>query len=385
MDIRTLLVCHLALLALNASVLLVIRLAQRDLPGTGWLAGSCAAVMVGTGLGAARGEVPDAWSIVAGNACIMLGYLLLHRAVTEFLGLGRRHLAAGLAISAGLLAGVGYLTYVREDTQLRIVVVSAAFAAQVGLTASLLLRSDGQDGTRAAERFLGAVLAALAALNALRGALTLAYGAPEDFLRGDALQTTSALAFILVGTAAVFGFIWMVGARIHTALHREANLDPLTGLLNRRGFLHVASARIRALGQEQGCVLILFADLDGLKRINDTAGHDAGDRAIAEAADVMREVLRASDSIARLGGDEFCALIPVNDPGDSAIILRRLEERVEAHNARPGRDFSIGISAAALPVDPAEGRSLEELLREADRGMYAAKHARRRDAADAAD
>jgi diguanylate cyclase (GGDEF)-like protein len=313
---------------------------------------------------------------------MMGGYLLLHRAVVRYLGLRWRGRSSEPAILAGFVVIIALLTYPWPDTRLRIVAVSLAFAAQVVRSALLLFRSASEGATRAAERQMAGVLLALGAFNALRAVFALSSHAPADLMRADALQAASFLAFILLSSAVAFGFISMAGTRVQVALRREANLDALTGLLNRRGFLGVAPARLQAARRERRDVLLLFADVDDLKRVNDTAGHDAGDRAICEAADVLRDVLRASDSIARLGGDEFCALVPVRDEQDSAVILARLEERIRAYNERAGREYALGISAAIVPVHPSEGRSLEELLRDVDRGMYAKKKARQRAATE---
>jgi diguanylate cyclase (GGDEF)-like protein len=377
MDIRTLLVCSLALLVLQTGVLLLTYVSQRGLPGTGWLAGAFGSVALGAGLGALRGYAPDLLSIVLGNTVILLGCVLLHQAVARLLDLGWRSVRVSVLLGAGMVAGTVYFTEFAPDTRARIVWVSLLYAVPLALSASLLLRSDHDGGTRTAERFLGVVLSLLAVLNVVRAGATAWEPGPSSFLQGGWIQASSVLAFLLFSTVITFGFLWITSARLYVALHREAHLDPLTGLLNRRGFLSVAPTRLRAAEREGDRVLLLFADLDGLKEVNDTVGHDAGDRAIAEAAEVLRHVLRASDSVARLGGDEFCALIPVRDPSDGDVILRRLENRVRRHNARPAREYSLGISAATVPIDPTSSRPLEELLREVDQRMYATKRARR--------
>lgn len=381
MDIRTLLVCFFSLQALYTVILLLHRSSGRSFAGSGWLAGSFAAIAAGIGLGAARGQVSGFWSIVAGDALVMGGYLLLHRSVVRYLGLRWRGRISEPAILAGTLALGSLLTYVWPHAELRTAAMSFAFAVQVTRTARLLLRSEGEGATRISERFMGTVLLVLGLFNALRAGLTLPIGTPSDFLRADALQAASLLGLILLSSTVAFGFVWMAGTRLQVALRREANLDALTGLLNRRGFLRSAPARLRDAQREQRDVLLLFADVDELKRINDTAGHDAGDRAICEAADVLREALRATDSIARLGGDEFCALVAVRDEQDGATILARLDERVRTRNELAGREYALGLSAAVVPIRPDEGRPLEELLRDVDQGMYANKHARRRAAA----
>lgn len=375
MDLRTLLICFSAILTMEALALLLARLSRRAMVGTGWLAGSFALAAMGICLATLRGVVPAFLSIIVGNMAILGGYVLLHRAVAEFCGIGWRHLLLHVVVFVGMLAGITYFTYEIYDTQMRIVIVSLAFMVEAGLSALLLFRNDSD--TRSEERFLGAVLLVLAALNGLRGGLTQWQGAPADLMHSGLIQTASYLAFILTCTAITFAFVWMGSARTQRALHLQATRDPLTGLLNRRGFLAIAPMRMRTAEQEGRGVLLFFADVDGLKQVNDTLGHHVGDCLLREAADVLREVLRASDSVARLGGDEFCALLSVRSLDDGAQILQRIEEHVQLRNAQPGRDYALGISAATVAAHPQDERSLEELLRAADTSMYATKRRRK--------
>jgi diguanylate cyclase (GGDEF)-like protein len=127
-------------------------------------------------------------------------------------------------------------------------------------------------------------------------------------------------------------------------------------------------------GQE---ILLFYADLDDLKLINDVHGHEVGDRAICEAASVLRDILRASDCLARLGGDEFCALVPVRSAADGEVILRRLEQRVGGQNTQPNRIYTVGLTAAVLPLGTDLERPLAEMIHEVDQRMYAAKRGRK--------
>src|SRR5690554_447579 len=375
MDIRTLLICLFSVLTLQVIALFLAYRNRQAKDGTGWMAASFGALALASGFFVFRNLWADFWTIIVSNALFTLGFVLLHRSVAEFLGLDRRHTGLHLAIFTGVLVGMIYFTYGVYDTPMRIVIVSAAYTVESGLIALLLFGSNSN--TRVQERFLGGVFGVLAVVSALRAGLTLWNGSSSDFMRSDAIQTVSFLAFILVSTSIVFCFVWMSSARRHLALHRQATRDPLTGLLNRRGFLAIAPVRMRAAQLEGRDILLLFADIDGLKQVNDTLGHDAGDRLLCEAADVLREVLRASDSVARLGGDEFCALMPVQSLDDSTRILQRIQDQVQAQNAQPGRDYILGISAATAPVGPQDERPLEELMHDADKSMYAAKRRRK--------
>lgn len=117
--------------------------------------------------------------------------------------------------------------------------------------------------------------------------------------------------------------------------------------------------------------------MDGLKSINDTRGHAAGNDAILLTATVLREVLRDSDVIARVGGDEFCVVGRAGAEGDAERLLERVGTRLAQSAAEHG--FVLSISAGVSRYDPSSPRSLEELVREADARMYEHKHASGRD------
>lgn len=157
-------------------------------------------------------------------------------------------------------------------------------------------------------------------------------------------------------------------------LHSISFTDDLTGLLNRRGFFTFAQQQLKQANRSRKGFLFLYADLDGLKNINDTLGHQEGDLALAETAHILREVFRESDIIARLGGDEFAVLMTENaGAGDESAILQRLRESLAAHNAQPGRRFTLSMSTGVKQYDPASPCTLDELISRADRLMYREK------------
>ena len=147
--------------------------------------------------------------------------------------------------------------------------------------------------------------------------------------------------------------------------------DPLTGVLNRRGFERHASQRLKD-SHDEATGALLFIDLNGFKQINDECGHDAGDRLLTIAAERLRQSLRSCDIIGRHGGDEFVALIP---DVDSAAV-ERLAKRLKASLEEPYRvgDASLSCSASiGLAQYPKNASTLTGLLREADEAMYRAK------------
>jgi len=156
-------------------------------------------------------------------------------------------------------------------------------------------------------------------------------------------------------------------------LQRLSHRDDLTGLHNRRGFMMRAEQNLRLIRRQRTPFLLFFIDLDQLKGINDTFGHAEGNRAIVEAADVLRRCFRQSDLLARFGGDEFAALAIRSGDSDEAVMRARLSGALDAVNLKPDRDYPLSFSVGLLTCGPHEDAHIEELLERADQLMYREK------------
>ena len=149
--------------------------------------------------------------------------------------------------------------------------------------------------------------------------------------------------------------------------------DHLTGLYNRRGFITLADQQIKIAERAKKGSLLLFADLDKMKSINDNLGHKKGDKALIEVASILKEVFRESDIIARIGGDEFAVLGMAVQESDVDAFQKRLQEQIDIHNARDNRDYQISLSVGAACSDPENRYSIDELMSRADTLMYEQK------------
>ena len=131
-----------------------------------------------------------------------------------------------------------------------------------------------------------------------------------------------------------------------------AILDELTGLYNRRGFLAMANQYLKQARRNKRRALVIFADLNGLKHINDTHGHADGDRALITTADIFHRTFRDSDVIARVGGDEFAILAVEADTNHLDNIRTRLQQALDVANRAHLHPFKLSVSIGVVSFDP---------------------------------
>jgi diguanylate cyclase (GGDEF)-like protein len=163
--------------------------------------------------------------------------------------------------------------------------------------------------------------------------------------------------------------------QLHDRLESLSLTDDLTGLYNRRGFVRLGAPQLRLAERKHRPLMLFFADVDGLKAINDKLGHEVGDDAIVQAARLLERVFRTSDVVARLGGDEFVALAMEAD--SAKPVVARMDAALYAFNAEGARPYQLAISIGAVRYEQGSGESLDGMLARADAVMYAAKRARR--------
>ncbi|NUU33885.1 bifunctional diguanylate cyclase/phosphodiesterase [Pseudomonas sp. C2B4] len=163
---------------------------------------------------------------------------------------------------------------------------------------------------------------------------------------------------------------------LHQQLEFQAVTDPLTGLLNRRGFYQTVENLLLRGERSDSAWVLMYLDLDGFKRVNDSLGHDAGDRVLRWVSEQLKACLRPFDILARMGGDEFTALLDLEFPEQAAKIAEKLIERVSICQQIDGLEMTLGASIG-IATFPDCGASLDGLLRASDIAMYEAKRAGR--------
>jgi diguanylate cyclase (GGDEF)-like protein/PAS domain S-box-containing protein len=166
--------------------------------------------------------------------------------------------------------------------------------------------------------------------------------------------------------------------QLEETLRALSLVDELTGIYNRRGFLTLAERDLKLAKRTNTPRVLLFIDLDQMKSINDTLGHQEGDLALIDTASILKQAFRDSDIIARIGGDEFVVLAAVTEVAERTrdpfkALTSRLKEKVGLHNETENRRFKLSMSLGITHYSPESSCSVDELLSRADSQMYAQK------------
>lgn len=203
-------------------------------------------------------------------------------------------------------------------------------------------------------------------------------GFVEDFSYDEAIRAGAA-DFIKKPFSVQELLVRIKHGKLQDHLRALTITDELTGLANRRGFFAFTQQQMKQARRNNERMALFFADVDGLKAINDNFGHVSGDRALADTAQIFRETFRDSDIIARMGGDEFAALLGNAPDAGIAAARDRLEKRLAKYNARREGTFRLSVSVGVSIFDPAKPVTVDELIREADARMYELKQAKKAD------
>jgi len=211
------------------------------------------------------------------------------------------------------------------------------------------------------------------------GLIIISTGVALIYWRIESLKlgTTPTLwitAFFFIGYGVFTQYFINSQKRMMAEITSLSISDHLTGLHNRRGFLTLADQQLKLSDRTKMGMLLFFADLDGLKLINDTLGHEEGDKALIEMASIFKDTCRSSDIVARMGGDEFAILTIDPQEGSPDSLISRLQNQIEMHNNQKNRKYKLSISIGCSSYDPENPSSIDKLMASADKLMYEHKN-----------
>ncbi len=322
---------------------------------------------VSTVLGSLRGLGIDVVPIVLGNVALQLALAMNWTAMRTFAG--RRPYLPGIVAGALLWGALCLVPVFYSSLTARLLLASALTVIYTALAMFELWRSRQQISV-SLRPAIGLMMFHMAFY-----LLRMAVDRGQPF--GDP-EAVSFFAFVIFETllyAIGISFVTLAMVRERAEQqYRHASLsDPLTGIGNRRSFIDAGQALLQRGRLRGEPVALLLCDLDFFKRLNDTFGHQAGDRALIDFGQVIARRMRRQDVFGRIGGEEFACLLADAD----ALVAREVAERIRAEFAampfaEQGRlSVSIGVATTASRYE------LDELLAQADRALYVAKAAGR--------
>ncbi len=165
--------------------------------------------------------------------------------------------------------------------------------------------------------------------------------------------------------------------RAEEALRNLTLTDDMTGLYNHRGFFTLAKHIAKMARRNKQNSVLIYADMDGLKQINDNFGHSVGSLAIKETAEILRRTFRDCDLVSRFGGDEFVILSPNVNETEIQTIVQRLRTNLDEYNKSSEHPFELSLSLGAVPIDHSDKNSFEKQIAVADSAMYLEKRERK--------
>jgi len=325
--------------------------------------------------------VPGRMSPQTASAFLLLGLVMLLIRVTDGAlsvvvdGLLFLLCPLLLVVSSGYLFGVmGFFgvspsTRTAPHTLLALMMLSlAAVARRAESSLYSILTGPG----------MGGKIARMAAPVALIGPFILEavrYGVAQRGVLSpqDATASVTTLAAV-VGALLILGLAWRIDS-LQQEIGELSLRDDLTRLYNRRGLFLLAERELHLARRSGVPFSVLFIDLDGLKKVNDTLGHEAGSDSLREMAALIGASFRDADVIARIGGDEFVVAGAASEAG-MAQALERLEASTTALNHQPDRRYPLEFSAGMATFNSGPFQSLESLIDQADLAMYAAKQSK---------
>ncbi len=378
LDIRTMIACAGAVVAILAMFMLLYRFSQKTYPGFGLWTLSCVLGTAGFILLSLRGVVPDLVSISLGNIVIASVSVIRANAFRSFFSIAPwRYTAAVLLGATGIWVVV--FQSLADIPSLRNVGLTMALLICLVFILHALAR-----GFRSVRSPLYPAMALLyvvfTTLMIVRAAVWLANPDHYSLLQPTLLNVVFFLMAIVFDIGWSFLFLMFNTdrqARELTALNgRLAELaakDPLTGLYNRRTFFERAETEFRRRNRYGGAIAMIMADLDLFKNINDSHGHGVGDAALVHVSSILSREARCMDVVARYGGEEFIILLPQTGLSPAAGVAERIRRAVESAVLKYA-DLELRFTMSFGVAVSAEGQtSVDDLVRCADAALYRAK------------
>lgn len=325
---------------------------------------------------AARVVLPEWICVLFGNALLMIGIARLQRALEVLADPAPpawHHLVAAACAWLTIIP----FTLIWPSIHARVIIISIGLGGSLAFLAWRIYRIPGLWSYRSARALMTVALVGTAVL--VMRAWFEAWGIEEklDYYTSTSIDVASYAYYGVGPLLLTLAFLMLLNDRAFAELERQASLDPLTGIFNRRNFERQARRLLNSAAQHQQNLALLLIDADHFKSVNDQHGHQVGDEALRVIVRALQSQLRGDDLLARHGGEEFVVLLKAQDADAACAVAERLRLAVaEAKFSHAGVQvplrISIGVAYAGIHGDQVT-QSMQQLIRRADSALYLAK------------
>jgi diguanylate cyclase (GGDEF)-like protein len=323
------------------------------------------------GLIAARGRIPDFFTVIVANGILAAAFALILAAVYEFQQRRLPRWQYLVPVAMMLLM----VTLIEDDIRTRFIWDGIIYGFQMVLIGRALLTDEGTRAGQAWRLMFGGVVMLLLVL-AMRAGFALSghiqFAQPQNDLVLQPVQLIAYIASMSIALLGSFGFLLMVKERTDNEIMHLAMTDSLTQIPNRRALTDYAE---HALARRSGLPMaLLMIDADHFKLINDTHGHQVGDEVLCKITSLLEGRLRGQDLLGRYGGEEFLVVAPDTDSEDAIALAESLRKIIAVKPfPTPEGDIVLSVSIGISNCPATARRGLQEMLKEADAALYEAK------------
>jgi len=318
-----------------------------------------------------RGIAPDWASVGLGNLAVSLSYLLPTAGLRSF---ARQAIDWRWLLLPPIAIGVAFtgLPYLAGNPGPRLVVIALLIAAACGVNLRDAWRAERTEPLRM-RRLAMLAIAATLVYSVARAGISGWSEHGSDYMATSQPQAWLMLLSLMLQLLCSLCVMLMPGERLQKQLRQAAQVDALTELLNRGGFGTLAARQLERCRHAAQPVCVLLMDLDHFKRVNDTHGHEVGDRLLCAFAETLRGQCRPTDLLGRYGGEEFTALLPKADLSTALAVAERIRAQFAAATV-PSSAGVVGTTVSIGVTEVAVGETIQQALQRADAALYAAKH-----------
>jgi diguanylate cyclase (GGDEF)-like protein len=370
MDTHTLVVMNVLLYVLYAGVIALNARMLGSAKGAAWFAGSNLSRGGGLLLILLGSAMPISQAV--NGLLAVLGMMMLHFSFDELLERGRLLRSLQYVLVGMMAVGTIYLLIVPSHYPVALMLACAIESVQVAAAATVVFMFAGEDIGLAAS-LTGASLVVYAILLLLQVMVSLKFGTSNYPAMANEVSRFWLVGVLMTNSAIAFGFMFLSSAKLRVELLWHAQVDELTGLLNRWALTRIAQREIARCTRAKGVIAVVMLDLDGLKRVNDSLGHACGDAVLQAVGKVLQETVRGQDAVARMGGDEFCIVLPDTGLAEAGMAAERMRSKIDALTLSC-RGEAVRVRAS-LGVASSEGCGLswQNLIDLSDAALYRAK------------